>query len=161
MASHYYLQIAGVPGESRDSKHKDWIDIMSWTFGESNPSTMQAGAGAGAGKVQMSDINFMTRMSKASPKLFLACASGQHMKEATLVGVRRGRGTQQEFLTWTFSDVLVSSYQTSGSQGGDEVMDSVSIAFSKVGVEYKLQKPDGSLDMGITAGWDLTSNKGL
>jgi type VI secretion system secreted protein Hcp len=160
MAAHYYLQIEGVPGESRDSKHKDWIDIMSWSFGESNPGTMQAGAGAGAGKVQMSDINFMTRMSKASPKLFLACANGQHMKEATLVGVRRGRGTQQEFLTWTFSDVLVSSYQTSGSDG-TEVMDSVALAFSKLRVEYKLQKAEGSADDAISAGWDLTSNKGL
>jgi type VI secretion system secreted protein Hcp len=102
----------------------------------------------------------MTRMSKASPKLFLACANGQHMKEATLVGVRRGRGTQQEFLTWTFSDVLVSSYQTSGSDG-TEVMDSVALAFSKLRVEYKLQKAEGSADDAISAGWDLTSNKGL
>jgi type VI secretion system secreted protein Hcp len=160
MTADYFLQITGVPGESKDSKHKDWIDIMSWSFGESNPGTLQAGGGAGAGKVHMSDLNFMTRMSKASPKLFVACANGQHMKEAKLVGVHSGR-MQQEFLTWTFSDVLVSSYQTSGSDGGDEVMDSVSLAFSKVRVEYKLQKADGSLDKAISAGWDLKSNKGL
>ena len=159
MAADFFLQIAGVPGESRDSKHKDWIEIMSWSFGESNPGTSHGGGG-GAGKVQMSDFNFMSRMSKASPKLFLACANGQHMKEAKLVGVHSGR-MQQEFLTWTFSDVLVSSYQTSGSEGGDEVMDSVSLAFSKVRVEYKLQKAEGSLDNAVSAGWDLTSNKGL
>jgi type VI secretion system secreted protein Hcp len=159
MAADFFLQISGVPGESKDSKHKDWIDVLSWSFGESNPGTQQTGGG-GAGKVQMSDFNFMTRTTKASPKLFLACATCQHMKEAKLVGVHSGR-MQQEYLTWTFSDVLVSSYQTSGSEGGDEVMESVSLAFSKVRVEYKLQKADGSLDKAISAGWDLKSNKGL
>ena len=68
---------------------------------------------------------------------------------------------QQEFLTWTFSDVLVSSYQTQGSDGDDTVMDAVSLAFSKVRVEYKLQKADGSLDKAISAGWDLKSSKGF
>ena len=160
MAADYFLQITGVPGESKDSKHKDWIDVFSWTFGESNPGTHATGGGAGAGKVQMQDVHFMTRMSKASPKLFLACANGQHMKEAKLVGVHGG-AMQQEFLTWTFSDVLVSSYQTQGSDGDDTVMDAVSLAFSKVRVEYKLQKADGSLDKAISAGWDLKSSKGF
>ena len=161
MAADYFLQITGVPGESKDSKHKDWIDVLSWSFGESNPGSHQVGGGgAGAGKVQMSDITFMTRMSKASPKLFLSCATGKHMNEAKLVGVHGG-SMQQEYLTWTFSDVLVSSYQTQGSAGDDIVMDSVSLAFSKVRVEYKMQKADGSLDKAITAGWDLKSNKGF
>src|SRR5262245_8649047 len=158
MAADFFLQITGVPGESADAKHKNWIDVLSWSFGETNAGTVQTGGGGGAGKVQMSDFNFMSRMSKASPKLFLACANGQHMKEAKLVGVHAG-AMQQEYLTWTFSDVLVRSYQTSGSEGGDEVLDSVALAFSKVRVEYKLQKADGSLDKAISAGYDLKSNK--
>jgi type VI secretion system secreted protein Hcp len=160
MAADYFLQITGVPGESKDSKHKDWIDVLAWSFGESNPGTLGTGGGGGAGKVQMQDISFTTRMSKASPKLFLSCATGKHMNEAKLVGVHGG-AMQQEYLTWTFSDVLVSSYQTQGSGGDDIVMDQVSLAFSKVRVEYKLQKADGSLDKAISAGWDLKANKGF
>ena len=67
---------------------------------------------------------------------------------------------QQEYLRWTFSDVLVSSYQTSGS-GGDVSADSVSLAFSKVKVEYSAQKADGSLEGAIVAGWDVAANKKL
>jgi type VI secretion system secreted protein Hcp len=160
MAADYFLQITGVPGESKDSKHKDWIDVLAWSFGESNPGTLGTGGGGGAGKVTMQDISFTTRMSKASPKLFLSCATGKHMNEAKLVGVHGG-AMQQEYLTWTFSDVLVSSYQTQGSGGDDIVMDQVSLAFSKVRVEYKLQKADGSLDKAISAGWDLKANKGF
>jgi type VI secretion system secreted protein Hcp len=155
----YFLQITGIAGESKEAKHKDWIDVLSWSFGESNPSQPATGGGAGAGKVQMQDFNFMAVTSKASPKLFLACATGQHMKEAKLSAVKAG-AMQQEYMSWTFSDVLVSGYQIAGSDG-DVSMDSVSLAFSKVKVEYKAQKADGSLDAPIVAGWDAKANKKL
>ena len=100
----------------------------------------------------MQDIHFMTRMSKASPKLFLACANGQHMKEAKLVGVQAG-AMQQEFLTLTFTDVLVSSYQTSGSERRrHRRWTRCRSNFAKVRVEYKPQKADGSLDKAIAPG---------
>ncbi|HEX5782422.1 MAG TPA: type VI secretion system tube protein Hcp [Solirubrobacteraceae bacterium] len=157
MAADYFLQITGIAGESTDAKHKGWIDVEAWSWGEANPVQIGTGSGGGAGKVQMQDFNFTTRVSKASPALFLACATGQHMKEARLAAVKAG-AMQQEFLTWTFSDVLVTGYQTSGA-GGDLVHDAVSLAFSKVKVEYKAQKADGSLDSAITAGWDAKANK--
>jgi type VI secretion system secreted protein Hcp len=159
MAADYFLQITGIAGESTDAKHKNWIDVESWTWGETNPAQPASGAGGGAGKVQMQDFHFTTRVSKASPALFLACASGQHMKEARLAAVKSG-AMQQEFLTWTFSDVLVSGYQTGGAEG-DLVTDAVSLTFSKVKVEYRAQKADGSLDAAVTAGWDAKANKKL
>jgi type VI secretion system secreted protein Hcp len=157
MAADYFLQITGIAGESTDAKHKGWIDVDAWSWGETNTGPVSAGGGAGAGKVQMQDFQFTTRVSKASPALFLACANGQHMKEAKLAAVKTG-AMQQEFLTWTFSDVLVSGYQTSGA-GGDLVMDAVSLTFSKIKVEYKAQKPDGSLEPPVTAAWDAAANK--
>ena len=85
-------------------------------------------------------------MSKASPKLFLACATGQHFKEAKLVGRKAGKA-QQEFLTWTFSDVLVSSYQTGGQRGRRPRRSTRSRSTSpRSQVAYKAQKADGSLD---------------
>ena len=105
----------------------------------------------------MQDFQFATYVSKASPKLFLACASGQNLKEAKLVGRKAGKA-QQEFLSYTFSDVLVSSYQTSGSSGDDAPMDQVSLSFAKIKVEYRAQKADGTLEAPIPAGWDLKTN---
>jgi type VI secretion system secreted protein Hcp len=155
----YFLQIAGVEGESTDAKHKGWIDVDSWSWGETNPAPVSAGGGGGAGKVHVQDVHFVTRTSKASPKLFLACASGQHFKEAKLVARKAGK-SQQEFLTWTFSDLLVSGYQTGGSEGGDLLpTDQVSFNFAKLKLEYRAQKADGSLDAAVTAGWDVKSNK--
>src|ERR1044072_1737347 len=114
----YFLQLAGIPGESQDAKHKDWIDVLSWSWGETHPGTPHTGSGGGSGKVTFNDLAFTQRVNKASPALLVACAGGTHIKQAKLGGRRAGKG-QQEFLTWTFSDVLVSSYQTGGSEGDD------------------------------------------
>ena len=158
-AVDYFLQIDGVEGESIDAKHKGWIDVDSWSWGETNPTPVSAGGGGGAGKVQMQDFHFVSRVSKASPKLFLACASGQHLKEAKLVARKAGKG-QQEFLTWTFADLLVSGYQTGGSEGGEMLpMDQVSLNFAKVKVEYRAQKADGSLEPAVKAGYDTKTGK--
>jgi type VI secretion system secreted protein Hcp len=161
-AIDYFLKIDGVEGESVDAKHKGWIDVDSWSWGETNSGAHQVGSGGGAGKVVMQDLHFVTRVSKASPKLFLACAAGTHLKEARLVARKGGGKAQQEFLTWTFSDLLVSSYQTGGSEAGSPLpLDQVSLNFTKVKVEYKAQKADGSLDAPISAGWDGKTNSKL
>jgi type VI secretion system secreted protein Hcp len=158
MAVDYFLKIDGVEGESADAKHKGWIDVESWSWGESQSASPQHGGGGGAGKVAFQDFHFVTKVSKASPKLFLACASGQHLKEAKLVARTAGKD-QQEFLTWTFSDLLVSSYQSGGTEGGGQPpLDSISLNVASAKVEYKLQKADGSLDAPVTAGWDIKTN---
>ena len=54
--------------------------------------------------------------------------------------------------------MLVSSYQTGGSQGDVLPIDQVSMNFSKIEMEYKAQKPDGTLDAPTKAGWDLKGN---
>jgi type VI secretion system secreted protein Hcp len=159
VAVDYFLQITGVEGESVDAKHKGWIDVESWSWGETN-SAAHTGGGAGAGRVAINDFFFTTHVSKASPKLFLACAAGQHLKEAKLVGRKAGKA-QQEFLTWTFSDVLVTGYQTGGAASEDAPRDQVSLNFAKLRVEYKAQKADGSLDAPLVAGWDVKANKKL
>jgi type VI secretion system secreted protein Hcp len=161
MAIDYFLQIDGIEGESQDAKHKAWIDVDSWSWGETNAGTHAVGGGSGSGKATAQDFHYVSGVSKASPKLFLAVANGQHFKEAKLVARKAGKG-QQEFLTWTFSDILVSSYQTSGSEAGATVpLDQVSLSFAKAKVEYKAQKADGTLDAPISAGFDFKGNKAL
>lgn len=160
MAVDYFLKISGIAGESRDSKHKDEIDIQSWSWGAAQSGTAGGakGGGGGTGRVSMQDFHFTTLVSKASPKLIEACASGQHIPSAVLTARKAGK-EQQEFLKWTFTDVLVSSYQTGGDASADLPVDQVSLNFSKMQVEYKEQKADGTLGSSTTAGWDLSQNK--
>ncbi|MEP7211649.1 MAG: Hcp family type VI secretion system effector [Acidobacteriota bacterium] len=157
-AVDYFLKIQGIDGESGDAKHKGEIELESWSWGESQTGH-QAGGGGGAGKVAMQDFHFTMKINKASPKLFLACANGQHIPTATLV-CRKAGGDQNPFLTVKFSDLLVSSYQTGGSgQSSIVPIDQISLNFAKIEVEYKEQKADGSTVQSSSAGWDVKANK--
>jgi type VI secretion system secreted protein Hcp len=158
MAVDYYLKIDGMEGESTDDKHKGEIDVESWSWGETQSGTSAAGGGGGAGKVSMQDFHFVMRVNKASPKLMLACATGDHLKGATLT-CRKAGGDQQEYMKIVMSDLLVSSYQTGGSAGDVVPVDQISLNFSKIEYEYKPQKADGSLDSPVKTGYDLKLNK--
>jgi type VI secretion system secreted protein Hcp len=158
-AVDFFLKIEGIEGESQDHKHKNEIDLESWSFGETQHGTHSAGGGGGAGKVSMQDFHFVMRVNKASPKLFVNCATGAHIKKATLTCRKAGK-EQQEYLKWEFENLLISSYQTGGSSHSDIVpLDQISFNFTKVEVIYKEQKPDGSLGGAVQAGYDLKTQK--
>ncbi len=156
----YFLKFDGIKGESTDAKHKDEIDIEAWSWGETNAAgPASGGGGSGAGKVSMQDFHFVMRMNKASVSLMKACATGEHIKEATLTARKAGKG-QAEFLVIKMNDVLISGYQTGGSEGGDAVpTDQVSFNFAKIDVTYKPQKPDGSAAAPEKFTYDLKANK--
>ena len=158
-AVDYFLKVDGIPGESQDAKHKGEIDVVGWSWGET--AAVQGGAGrAGAGKVQLQDFHFTSRISKASPKLMEACASGKHIKSAVLSARKAGEG-KAEFLSFSLSDVLISSYQTGVGESDGAPIDTVALSFSSLEVEYRETKPDGSIGASIRFGWDAKRNKPL
>lgn len=154
----YFLKIDGVEGESQDSKHKNEIDVLSWSWGETNHGSESIGQGGGVGRVSMQDFHFTMRASKASPKLLQACASGLHIKKAVLVCRKAGK-EQQEYLEITFSECIVSSFQTGGSAGDVIPVDQISLNYAEIVYKYKEQKPDGTLGGAVPAGWNIKKNE--
>ncbi len=156
-----FLKLDGIEGESHDAKHKKEIDLESWSWGESQSGTHSSGGGGGAGKVSMRDFQGTMKISKASPKLMLACATGEHIKTAVLTCRKAGK-EQQEYLKITMTDLLVSSFQTGGNgHGGGVPTDQFSLNFATIEWEYKEQKPDGSLSSPTKAGYDVKSMRKL
>ena len=158
MAVDMFLKIDGIKGESTDSKHKDEIEIFSYSWGLTQSGGLASGGGGGAGKVQFQDFHFTKTVDKTSPSLFLKCATGQHIKEATLSARKAGEG-QQDFLIIKLNDVLVSSYQTGGSSG-DLPSDQVSINYAKIEYIHRSQDETGKVEE-TKAGWDLKANKAV
>lgn len=154
----YFLKIDTIKGESSDHKHKDEIEIESWSFGMTNAGTSGHGGGLGAGKVSMQDFHFTMKVNKATPFLQFACASGQHIKEALLT-VRKAGGKQEEYLKYTFSDLVVSSYQTGGSGGDIVPTEQISLNFTKYTVFHATQDGKGGVKDPVTKGWDLKKNE--
>jgi type VI secretion system secreted protein Hcp len=152
MAVDVFLKIGDVKGESKDGTHAGEIDVLSWSWGVSQTGTMSMGGGGGAGKANFSDLNFMHALDKASPVLMKACAMGDHFVDATLISRKAGKG-QQEYLIIKMKEVFVTSIQPSGSS--EHPMESVSLTFSHIDLEYKPQKGDGSLDAGVHFIYDI------
>jgi|SRR5580700_6367528 type VI secretion system secreted protein Hcp len=170
--SDYFLKLDGIPGESQDKTHKDEIQVLNWSIGAAQATIASVGGtGGGAGKVKFQDFRITKPVDKSSPKLMLACASGQHFPNL-LFTARRAGGTQADYWTMKLQNVLVSSYETnsglddwSGSGGagasGDKYgmpVDAITFNFGKIDITYNTQNPDGTKGAAIAAGWDLAQN---
>ena len=94
MAFDAFIKIDGVPGESTDDKHKDWIEVLSYSWGVAQPKSGAASTagGASAERADFQDFSIVKVLDKASPKLALACArreAHQGGHSGTLSGRRR------------------------------------------------------------------------
>ena len=156
MASDIFAKLGDIKGESLDNKHKDEIEVLSWSWGVTNAVTL-AGSGAGQGKADFRDLSFTHKIDKGSPVLMKACATGVHLKEATITHRKAGKG-QQEFLVIKMNDVIVTAVTDAESREGESA-ENVSLAFAKIDVSYRPQKADGSLDAGIHFKYDLKAQK--
>ena len=154
----FFLKIDGVPGESTDDKHKAEIEIESFSWGATNQGTAGHGGGSGTGKVVPHDIQISKRMDKSSPVLFIACATGQHYKEALLTARKSGTGGQADYLKIKLEDVTVTSYQTSASNGA-VVYENIGLQYAKLEMVYKEQKADGTLGGEVKQKYDFAANK--
>ena len=93
----------------------------------------------------------------ASPKLMLACATGQHIKDATITQRKAGKG-QQDYLIIKMNDVIITGVAPT-STGSERPLESVTLTFAKIHVEYKPQKADGSFDASVHFKYDIETRK--
>ncbi|MBL8231250.1 MAG: type VI secretion system tube protein Hcp [Bryobacterales bacterium] len=155
-----FLELDGIKGETEDKQLPDHIELMSYSFGASQAGAFAYGGGGGAGKCQFQDFHFNKRCDKASTLLFLHCATGKHIKKATMK-VRKASGKQEIYFKAEFTDVLVSSYTVSGQGSGDPIpTESISFNFDKLQLSYNLQKSDGTMAGFVDKFWSLKANQG-
>jgi type VI secretion system secreted protein Hcp len=154
------LKVDGIPGDSLVGGHINEIDVYSVSFGASQTGIREAGGKASARRSSMSTFAITKKVDKASPKLFLACATGQHIQTAVLTFREVEVGTApHEYLTITLSDVFISSYQV--GSGGDLPTESISISYSKIEYKYVGRQPNGQPTPPVTVTFDVVKNKEL
>src|SRR5260370_9456847 len=116
MASDIFAKIGDIKGESLDDKHKDEIEVLSYSWGVATMATV-GGGGGGAGRATFHDLSFTHTIDKASPQLMQACATGTHLKEATITHRKAGKG-QQEYLIIKMNDIIITGVSLADSSGG-------------------------------------------
>ncbi len=147
MAVDMFLRLDGIKGESQDAKHKDEIQIESFSWGMSQAGAF--GTGGGTGRVSVHDISITKRIDKSTPLLMLSCANGKHILTG-LITVRKAGDKPVEYLKIKLEDILISSVQMAGKSNGTP-SDAVGLDFKKMYFSYYQQLADGSLAPPITA----------
>jgi type VI secretion system secreted protein Hcp len=142
MAVDYYLKLDGVQGESADATHKDEIQIMSWSWGASQVSSVAGTGGSGAGKADLSDFSIMTYFDKSTPKFFKSICAGTHIKNGTMSAIKSG-ADGKPYLKVDFGELFVSSLQISGSSEIPTV--SLSFTYNTIKIDYSVQDDSGNL----------------
>lgn len=158
MAVDMFLKLNGVKGEARDSKHKDEIDVLAWSWGASNSGNAHMGGGVGAGKVNIQDLSFTKYIDVASTDLMKACCNGKHFDDAVLV-VRKAGEKPLEYLKIKLTEVMITSVSTGGSGGEDRLTENVTLNFAKVKVEYTPQDAKGAGGAATEMTWNIAENK--
>jgi len=165
MAFDCFIKIDSIPGESTDDKHKDWIEVLSYSWGvsQSGGGGSKSTAGARAtGRSDHEDFQIVHSLDKASPKLFLACCNGQHIKEITMT-LNRATGDKQKYMEYKLTDVLISSVKPGGSSQGSEALplEEVRLNYGKIELVYTAtDHKTGKAAGDVKANWDCTINKG-
>lgn len=160
MAGDMFLKLDGIDGEAKDDKHKNEIDVLSWSWGMSQSGTTHLGGGSGSGKVNVQDIVFSKYVDKSTPAILKHCCNGKHIDNGKLVVRKAGGDTQVEYLVIEMNDIIISSYQTGGASDGlDRVQETIGLNFGKVKSTYTEQMKDGAAGPAATHGWDIPGNK--
>ncbi len=158
MAVDMFLKLDGIKGEAQDSKHKDEIDVLAWSWGLSNSGSSHVGGGSGAGKANFQDLSVTKWVDFSSTFLMSHCATGKHIKEAVLV-VRKAGETPLEYIKITLNDCIITSVSTGGSGGEDRLTENLAINFSKVNVVYVPQGATGAGTGNAPFNYDIKANK--
>ena len=159
-SSSFFLEFDPViQGESTDSQHVNWIELLTWSFGDTT-SIAPTNIGSGASKSKPSDFIFVARLSKASPVLFEAVATGKRYATATL-DVSKSGAARFSYLKVTLGNLYVSSYQVAPGESDGFPLDVVHLRYGNIKYAYTQQKPDGSLGTTTQVRFDFIANKAL
>ncbi len=164
MAFDTFLKIGTIPGESTDDKHKDWIEVLSFSHGVSQPATgsVSSGGARSAERCDHSDFSIVKSLDKASPKLNLACCNGEHIKEVT-VELCRATQDKARYMQYKMEDVIVTSVRPGGSAQGGETLPLEEVSFNYAKISWVYTETDhktGKAKGDVQTHWDQGANKG-
>lgn len=156
-----FIKIDGIPGESTDDKHKDQIEITSFSLGVTQAATdsMSTGGAQSGGRADIEDFKFAHQFDKATPILYRACANGEHIK-SMVIELCRATGEKQKFMEYKLSDCMITGVAPSGSSGDSLPAEEVTVRFAKIELTYtETDNKTGKKKGDIKAGWDRSANK--
>lgn len=161
MSMDMFLKLGSIKGESIDHKHKDEIEILSWSWGSSNSGTRQIARGGGAGKANFQDLSLTKWIDMATPDIWKSVASGKHLPHATLTIRKAGGDGPVDYMVFSMDEVMITSVSSGGSGGEDRLTENISLNFARFKIKYTEQDISGKGGKDANMGWDIPANKSI
>lgn len=158
MAVDMFLELEGIKGESRDSKYKELIEVLSWSWGVSNSGSAHGGGGIGTGKANFGDISVTKWLDKSTPALLQHATNGKHIPKGKII-VRKAGEKPMDYLIVTLKDIMVSSLSHGGSGHDDRLTESLGLNFAEFKIEYTVQNQDGSKGATSDFGYNIAESE--
>ena len=148
LACGMYLRLPGIPGDSEDIDHKDWILIMSYSYEGAKESDVAA--------PEYGDFSITKYVDKSSPKLAEAMNTGELFREVRLVIVS-GNGTN---MTYLLEDVKITGVRVHSAIAGVSMthLEEVSFTYEKIGWVYTSPGTGDTAPESVSSGWDIVKN---
>ena len=152
-----------IEGESMVKDHEKEIDVISYSWGVSQPSAGPTGSGMSASTAQFQSLSITKYIDKASPTLMMKCTTGATIGNAVMtVRMAAGEeGTYIPYFVFKMEPAFVTSYSTSASgAGGEKGTEFITLAFRVVKIEYTPQETmAGTPEASIPFSWDVAKQE--
>jgi type VI secretion system secreted protein Hcp len=142
-----FLSVSGaksgaIAGESQDSKHKNEIEVLGWSWGMQGKQALGGGSAA-TGRATVRELRIIKHVDKSSTALMSALRQNESIK-AKLTVRKSGKG-QLEYLIIEIEDgrVLSLDIQAGDSSNSGALVEQISLTFNAITVSYTPQGPDG------------------
>lgn len=156
-----YLQLGDIKGESQDSKHAGWIEVIGVHWGVTQPraTAVSTAGGHTSGKADVHEVSFDKLADIASPVLFQTCAMGKTIPKARFEFFRAdGNGERVKYFEIELENVMISTVNPTSANAGI-ITENIHLASSKFKCAYVQQKIGGGAGGQTAGGWDSASNK--
>lgn len=156
-AQDIFLAVSGLDGGSADAQFTGTFEASAVKSGVTSEQAA-GGGGAGAGRPTFSPLVVTLRGTAASSALEQAASTGQRFPQA-VVSIRRAGESPFVFLTYTLTDVGVTSFQRDVAAAADAPSESVGLTYATIKTDFQQQNADGSAGPVVSVCWDVRANR--
>ncbi len=154
-----YACIPGIPGESLEASHTNWIEAFGLDHGASNNAS--PGAPGGPGAANLTNVSVLKGTDLATPLLHEALSAGNLLGDIVIDVCRTGAGPQPEcYYTLVLQGTYIQAIDLAGSSCIDPATsctpaqtESVTFTYTKISWTYT-EFSNGKQGQTICKCWD-------
>lgn len=133
-----YLKFGNIKGNVTAEGYAGQIAVTRLRFGLGRNVSMEAGniSNRESTKPSLSHVAIEKKADSSVVALLKEAAAGSTGQEATISFVRTGADKVQEYMTYKFTNCIVSSYDID-AEGENEPVETLTLSYSAIEVSYK------------------------